>query len=148
MKIYLESEVEKKASEVFSLFNKDLFLKLAPPFPPSRLIRFDGSKRGDLVHLQVWNGGWQDWISEIIADGESENSFYFVDQGTKLPWPLKEWNHRHVVKAGLDGGSVIVDHIEYSTGSNVLDKMIFPFLKAQFKYRQPIYKKEFKATNN
>jgi ligand-binding SRPBCC domain-containing protein len=142
MKIYLETKVEQDHAEVMAGFNEDLFKALAPPFPPSRLKQFDGSETGDIVRIEIWNLGWQEWIAEIIDHGASDDLHFFVDTGKKLPWPLKAWRHRHEVRK--DGeGSVIVDDIEYSTGSTLLDKAIYPVLKSQFTYRQPIYRKRF-----
>lgn len=142
MKIYLETKVEKSAEEVIAGFNEELFKALAPPFPPSRLKQFDGSETGDIVRIEIWNLGWQEWVAEIIDHGSDEDGYFFVDIGKKLPWPLKQWRHRHGVRK-TEEGSVIVDDIEYSTGKHILDQAIFPVLKSQFTYRQPIYRRRF-----
>ncbi len=143
MKIYLETEVKGTPAEVFKGFNETLFLKLAPPFPPFKLERFDGCKTGDEVHLKLWAGyKWENWISIITDDGTSEEEIFFVDEGTKLPPFLSFWKHQHRMKKSANG-TTIIDDIEFQSPAKILDYLLYPVMYAQFAYRGPVYRKVF-----
>lgn len=125
-------------------FTQDLFLSLNPPFPPVKLLRFDGCKTADRVVLELnFIFFKQEWISVITEDHEDDASWHFVDAGTKLPFFLKKWKHHHGVKKDAEG-SWIIDDITYSTGFFLTDLIMYPLLYGQFIYRKPIYKKRFK----
>ncbi len=127
-------------------FTQDLFISLNPPFPPVRLEQFDGCKTGDKVALELnFLLFKQKWVSEIVEDSEDSNSWYFIDQGIRLPFFLRSWSHKHLVK--VDGrGAQIVDDITFSTGTRITDMLMYPLLLGQFMYRKPIYKRMFDAT--
>ena len=66
-------------------FNESLFLKLNPPFPPVRLLQFDGCKKGDVVSLELnFILFKQQWISLITNDQTGEDYFQFIDIGEKM----------------------------------------------------------------
>lgn len=145
MRIKVVTAVKASLKAVKEGFTGELFLKLNPPFPPVKLIQFDGSKKGDKVELELnFLLFKQRWVSEITEDGEDSNQWYFIDEGTGLPFFLKRWKHRHVVKK-LKTGSIIVDDICYSTGSIITDFIFYPLLFGQFLYRKPVYKKTFQV---
>ncbi len=138
MRIRLECKLGLPYNEVFDGFDRDLFLYLLPPF--SRLLRFDGSRTGDEVHLRL---GPFLWISEIVDHGEDEKQSYFVDRGKKLPFLLKTWEHRHIVEK-RGSGSVIIDDMRYSSGFFLSDLLLYPFLYLAFFPRLFLYKSWFK----
>jgi ligand-binding SRPBCC domain-containing protein len=143
MKINISTRVDKNYLEVKEGFTENLFLKLNPPFPPVRLLRFDGSSKGDIVSLELNFLFFKEkWISEITADHTDENEFFFVDEGVKLPFFLKTWTHKHrIIKKGT--GSLIKDEITYLGKFGLMTLLLFPVLYGQFLYRKPIYKKFF-----
>ncbi|WP_194775459.1 SRPBCC family protein [Pararhodonellum marinum] len=143
MKIKIETKVDQPYLQVKEGFDKDLFNKLSPPFPPVKLLRFDGSSKGDIVSLELnFIFFKQVWTSEITYDRTDENEFVFVDEGIKLPFFLKSWKHRHrLINLGL--GTVIRDEIEYKAPFKLLTILLYPALFLQFWYRKPIYKKYF-----
>lgn len=145
MKINIQTHVQQDYLKVKEGFNQSLFTKLSPPFPPVKLLRFDGSQKGDYVTLELnFIIFKQRWTSEIIADMTNDQEFYFVDKGVELPFFLKEWQHKHrIIKSG--NGSIIRDEITYKSGVSILTLMLYPALFLQFLYRKPIYKKIFKA---
>lgn len=149
MKIQLETHVEQGFLDVKAGFNESLFKKLSPPFPPVKLLRFDGSRKGDLVTLELnFIFFKQKWTSEILEDKTTDLEFYFIDQGVQLPFFLKKWKHKHrVISTGI--GSVIRDEIEYEAPLEILTFLLYPALWLQFAFRKPIYKKIFNwsATN-
>lgn len=145
MKITLETQVQQDYLKVKEGFNKSLFFKLSPPFPPVKLLRFDGSKKGDIVSLELnFIFFRQKWTSEIIEDQTNDKEFYFVDEGVELPFFLKEWRHKHRIIQS-DGGSIIRDEINYKSGFSLLTLLLYPVLYLQFLYRKPIYMKIFKG---
>lgn len=53
MQITLQTAVEKSHLQVMEGFTESLFSRLAPPFPPVKVLRFDGCKAGDIVDLEL-----------------------------------------------------------------------------------------------
>ncbi|MEN2280790.1 hypothetical protein AAGF08_01540 [Algoriphagus sp. SE2] len=144
MEIIIKTQVEQDFLSVKEGFDKTLFKKLSPPFPPVKLLRFDGSKKGDLVSLELnFIFFQQKWVSEIIEDKTTEEEFYFIDQGVELPFFLKYWRHKHrIFKVGEN--SIIQDEISYKAPFLILTWLLYPAMLLQFGYRIPIYKKIFK----
>lgn len=147
MKIKIKTKVEQDYLSVKEGFNESLFKKLSPPFPPVKLIRFDGSQKGDLVALELnFLLFRQKWVSEIIEDQTDSEEFYFIDKGIELPFFLKSWTHKHrVIKK--DNGSIIQDEISFEAPFFLLTLLLYPAMLLQFGYRIPIYKKIFKKGN-
>lgn len=146
MKINLETPVEQGYLDVKSGFDQSLFKKLSPPFPPVRLLRFDGSQKGDIVVLELdFIFFKQNWTSEISEDRTTEKEFFFVDQGVELPFFLKKWKHTHrVISTGI--GSIIRDEIEFEAPFGLLTFLLYPVLYIQFAYRKGIYRRIFKRS--
>lgn len=144
MKINISTKVEKSYLEVKEDFNDSLFLKLNPPFPPVKLLRFDGSSKGDIVILELNLLLFkQKWVSEITDDHTDDQEFYFIDEGTTLPFFLKKWKHKHrIIKQ--EKGTIIKDEIEYQGPVGILTLLLYPVLYLQFLYRKPVYQKIFR----
>jgi ligand-binding SRPBCC domain-containing protein len=145
MKLTLQTRVEQDYLSVKKGFDQTLFQKLSPPFPPVKLLRFDGSSTGDLVVLELnFLFFKQRWTSEITEDSTDEKEFYFIDEGIELPFFLKTWRHKHrVIQDGT--GSLIRDEINYTAPFGWMTVLLYPALLAQFAFRIPIYKKLFKT---
>jgi ligand-binding SRPBCC domain-containing protein len=143
MKLIIITTVNQSYLQVKAGFNETLFKELSPPFPPVKLLRFDGSTKGDLVTLELnFIFFKQKWTSEIVADLTDENEFYFIDKGIQLPFFLKKWTHKHrILKDGEK--SIIRDEIDYEAPFGLLTWLLYPTLFLQFAYRKPIYKKIF-----
>jgi ligand-binding SRPBCC domain-containing protein len=145
MNITIQTSVKASLSGVVKGFNQDLFLKLNPPFPPVRLLQFDGCLKGDHVRLELnFLLFKQDWHSEITESHATESEFYFIDEGRKLPFFLKSWRHKHIIRKE-NSGAVIIDDITYTTGTLLTDFLFYPALLGQFIYRKPVYKRVFKG---
>ena len=144
MKIFIKTLVENDYKTIESKFDKELFIKLSPPLMKLSVDRFDGCKKGDEVHLRMnlFNLLNQKWISVITASESNNNEFYFIDEGTVLPPPLKKWKHVHRVEKINETHSYVIDDIEYSTGNIILDNTIFPVLYSMFFFRKHIYQSE------
>ncbi|SFT76826.1 Ligand-binding SRPBCC domain-containing protein [Algoriphagus locisalis] len=143
MKINLSTQVNQDYLSVKNGFDETLFTKLSPPFPPVKLARFDGSEVGDLVSLELnFLLFKQNWTSEITESSTTESEYFFVDSGTKLPFFLKKWRHKHrIIKHGKN--SIIRDEIEFSAPFGLATLLLYPAIYLQFLYRKPIYKKIF-----
>lgn len=144
MKLTLKTRVRSSPEVVWPKFDRALFLRLAPPFPRIKLLRFDGCRPGDLIEVQLnFLLFKQTWISEIVEQRSKPDEISFVDEGVRLPFFLQRWLHRHrIVRRG--SGSEIIDEIEFSSGRRVLDWFLFPAMWLQFAYRKPIYWRAFR----
>jgi ligand-binding SRPBCC domain-containing protein len=143
MRITISTPVKQSRRPVAQGFNEELFKKLSPPFPPVKLLRFDGSSKGDTVALELnFIFFKQVWESHITESGETEREWYFVDEGVKLPFFLRYWQHRHrVVQTGTH--ATIIDDITYETPFLLTDYLMYPVMWLQFVYRQPVYRRVF-----
>ncbi|MDE0771921.1 MAG: hypothetical protein OSB25_06925 [Salibacteraceae bacterium] len=140
MNITLKSKVIGDFTEVYNRFDRNLFTYLLPP--GAQLIEFGGSKKGDIVHLKLPLAG--EWISEITENGISADVCYFIDEGRKLPFPLKKWKHKHILyNAGKS--TIIEDNMTFSTGNVITDLLFYPVLLFSFLPRLWQYKSYFKA---
>jgi ligand-binding SRPBCC domain-containing protein len=140
-RIYLKTTVSADFHRVISNYNRKLFDALKPPLMALKLIRYDGEKTGDEIHLALGFG--QKWISLITDHGATEKEWFFVDEGKVLPWPLRSWKHVHKVLKTDNNGTTLIDDIAFSTGSPLLDAILYPLLYLQFAWRKPAYKKYF-----
>lgn len=144
MHIRLRTPVKQSPEQVQLGFTQKLFEALAPPFPKARVLRFDGSVKGDSVHIALdFLLFKQEWHSKITASGENPEGYYFVDEGEKLPFFLTYWKHHHGITRAADGSTIIVDDVEFQTGTLLTDLLMLPGIWAQFLWRIPIYKKYF-----
>jgi ligand-binding SRPBCC domain-containing protein len=144
MKIKVSTQVASSWKKVLAGFNESLFKSLNPPFPPVKVMRFDGCKTNHRVELELnFFLFKQYWHALIISHLELDKGFVFVDIGKKLPFFLKSWKHTHsILEEG--NGTQIIDDIEYSTGTLLSDLIFYPILYLQFLYRKPVYKREFR----
>ncbi|MFD2033431.1 hypothetical protein ACFSKL_01450 [Belliella marina] len=144
MEITIETSVAQDYLRVKDGFGEPLFSKLNPPFPPVKLLVFEGSSKGDIVSLELnFLLFKQKWTSEITADHTDDNEFYFIDMGIVLPFFLTHWEHKHrIIKSST--GSTIRDEISYKCPNRLMTLLLFPILYLQFLYRRPVYRKHFK----
>ncbi|HEX8328730.1 MAG TPA: hypothetical protein VF629_14405 [Hymenobacter sp.] len=145
MHLLLRTAVAAAPAQVMAGFTRALFEALAPPFPKLRVLRFDGCQTGDRVEIELNTLVKRlPWTSLITDHGQQPNgTHFFVDEGQVLPPPLRFWRHRHLIEPGPNGGSVIVDNLEYRTASPLLDALLYPAMWAQFAWRKPIYRRWF-----
>ncbi|QJW90416.1 hypothetical protein HNV11_14020 [Spirosoma taeanense] len=145
MQLLLKTHVNQSLPVVWAGFNRTLFDRLSPPFPPVDVVRFDGCLPGDVVHLRLnFLFFRQDWISLITDQQTTGQEIYFIDQGTKLPFFLASWRHHHRLLRHPSGGTVVVDDINFSTPFQLTDYLMYPLMWLLFAYRKPIYRAVFK----
>ncbi|MCX7743493.1 MAG: hypothetical protein N2167_02905 [Flavobacteriales bacterium] len=145
MKITLESEIiPLDAENVFSNFNESLFKAINPWFMPMKVELFEGCLPGHRVIVRL-GGPLIDalWVSEIIFLQKNGNEIMFIDIGKELPFPLKNWEHRHrIIKTG-NKECKIMDEITYHTFHPWLDFIIKPIMHLQFGVRKKKYSQYF-----
>lgn len=143
MRFTISTPVAQDYLTVKKGFDENLFKRLSPPFPPVKLLRFDGSQKGDFVSLELnFLLFKQVWTSQIVADNTDNKEFYFIDEGIQLPFFLGKWQHKHrIIKNGEQ--SIIRDEIQFKGRYGWMSPILFPALYLQFLYRKPIYKRMF-----
>lgn len=145
MRLKISTKVEQGYLQVKEGFTEDLFKALNPPFPPVKLEKFDGCKKGDQVVLELnFILFKQRWVSDIIDHKTDDQKFEFIDEGVALPFFLKSWRHHHLVIKNGDNTSQIVDDITFKSPFILFDLLLYPALYFQFLYRKPVYKRLFK----
>lgn len=144
MKLVVKVRIAFPPETVYNYFNKDLFLALAPPLSGIKLVRFEGSRPGHYVELKMGLPFFKmTWISKITDEHISKDLIWFTDKGIKLPFFLKSWHHKHIIKANINGSEIIED-ITYSTGSKLTDYLVYPLLYGQFAWRKIAYPAYFR----
>ena len=125
--------------EVKNEFNNLMFLKHLTKPLPLKIIEWDGTDDGAKAHLAVWFFGWKDFIVEHAENIENEIGFSFVDEGTCLPFHLKNWRHKHGAYK-TDQRIFIKDEVCFTTESKFLDIILFPILVLPIIIRKIFYK--------
>lgn len=141
MKFIQKTLVENSLEKIIPKFNQELFIKLSPPFPPAKLLKFEGCKLGDEYSILLNFGIKLAWKGKITQEELTEQYFLFVDEGTELPFGLKKWKHHHwMIKKGINQ-TEIIDQVEFSSGNLILDWFLMPGFWGMIFYRKPLYKK-------
>lgn len=144
MNFKIKTPLKKDFKTVFAGFDQQLFEFLLPPKSVAKLIAFGGSKKGDIVHIGFLLPYKAEWISEITHDEQNENECIFIDEGMQLPFGLKTWTHKHIVRKE-GNGSVIVDDITFTCANQLLTLLFYPIWYMAFSGRKKQYKKYFEG---
>jgi ligand-binding SRPBCC domain-containing protein len=148
MQFVIQTQVETDYQTVSRLFDDKLLIYLTPPFPPVKILQYGGNQKGAEVRLELdFLLFRQLWVSLITEEYAGADEIFFVDQGTKLPFFLSYWHHKHrLIRQGNE--TVIADEVTFRTPFFLFDFLFFPVLYLQFLYRKPRYRKFFslKAT--
>ena len=143
MNIVLKTPVKGNYKEVMKRFDRDLFEVLLPKQGEVKIQEFTGSKKGDRVHLKFISPIKTEWVSDITEDGEDDQSSYFIDEGTQLPFPLTYWKHKHIVEKISEQESLIIDDISFKAGNPIFTLLLYPAIYLGFFPRKKIYKRYF-----
>ena len=143
MNILLKTKVKGNYKTIMKRFDLQLFEALKPKGAKMEIVKFTGSKKGDIVHLRFVSPIKAEWISEIIEDGEDEQQAYFIDEGTTLPFPLRYWQHKHIVQKIDEDSSYIIDDITYEGPNGLLSFLMYPGVYLGFWPRGKVYRKYF-----
>jgi len=146
MNLKFSTPIPLSFTSVRDKFNKDLFIYLAPPMIPFKLVRFDGCQKNHEVHINLgFRPLTQKWISLISFEETNPQGWSFIDEGKELPWPLKSWKHHHRVDKISEKESLIVDDIHYECCNGLMTILMKPFLWWVFSLRPSRYKKYFQG---
>jgi ligand-binding SRPBCC domain-containing protein len=145
MKIYVCSPpIPQSVQTIQQGFNEALFKALNPPWMPMKVVHFGGCTTGDTVVLRLGPAFLpMMWESLITQHGQTDHSFWFIDEGTRLPFFLKSWKHLHYIRE-TEEGTVIVDDIHLTFSSFIFWPMVF-LIRYQMAYRKKAYLRFFNA---
>lgn len=143
MNIQLKTKVKGNYREVMRKFDRDLFEALKPSVGEMEIVEFTGSKKGDQVHLRFLSPIKAEWISVITEDGVNEREAYFIDEGVKLPFPLKYWKHKHIVRKIDEKTSYIIDDMTFEGANKMISFLLYPAIYGGFYPRKKIYQAYF-----
>ncbi|WP_143959370.1 SRPBCC family protein [Litoribacter populi] len=144
MRISIKTLVNQDIGKVKSQFNSELLQKLSPPFPKVTIKRFDGIDLDNQFEMELNFGFFtQRWLGKVTRSYEGKESFFFIDEGDKLPFFLKSWKHQHLL-ISKNGKTEIVDNITFEGRALPLTLLLYPAMWLQFLYRKPIYKRLFR----
>lgn len=144
MNLILKAPVKGNYKDVMAAFDRKLFEALKPQYGQMEIVEFTGSRKGDKVHMKFISPVKAEWISDIVEDDVNEDRAWFVDVGTKLPWPLATWTHRHIVEKVDDEHAIIIDDITFTATNFILTTLLFPAIFLGFYPRKKIYQDYFK----
>ncbi|MEZ5009526.1 MAG: hypothetical protein R2753_15380 [Chitinophagales bacterium] len=143
MNLILKAPVKGNYKEVMAAFDRQLFEALKPQYGKMEIVEFTGSRKGDKVHMKFISPVKAEWISDIVEDDMNEDRAWFVDVGTKLPWPLATWTHRHIIEKVDDKNSMIIDDITFTCSNFILTTLLYPAIFMVFYPRKKIYQDYF-----
>lgn len=146
MRFQILTPVKGSHRKVFAGFDHGLLLQLTPPGAKMQLISADDpAKEGGRIYLRVTLLGIirQEWINAFSQYELTEAECHFVDQGVKMPFPIRLWRHDHRVLSDGPDRAIINDDVTYKTGFFLMDWFLYPILWLQFRYRRPIYQRVF-----
>ncbi|SFC30562.1 Ligand-binding SRPBCC domain-containing protein [Flexibacter flexilis DSM 6793] len=148
MQFKITTLVAKPLEQVFDGFDERLFVEMNPPFPfpRVRVLRFDGCRLRDEVHLQLCFLGFfrQSWISIITQKELNANEINFTDTGYTLPVFLRQWKHQHILQRTNGDKTLITDHVNFEAATWLPNWLLYPMLYLMFSFRKPIYRRFFK----
>ena len=138
-----ETELDVGAETVFAWHARPgAFQRLVPPWAPVRLERFEGIREGDRAVLRMGPGPLAlRWVAEHhdVIEGRQ-----FCDR--QVQGPFAHWDHTHRFEPGEEGGSRLVDKIEYELPGGVvgdwLSGWLEPELRRQFAYRHRVTRRD------
>ena len=145
MNIKFETKVQGNYKTVMSKFDRKLFEALKPAQGEMEIVEFTGSKKGDKVHIRFTSPIKAEWVSIITEDGVDEKEAYFIDQGERLPFPLRYWQHKHIVRKVTEDTCCIIDDITFKASNRIISLMMYPAIYLGFAPRGKIYRAYFGA---
>ncbi len=143
MKIQIVTKVNGNYQDLILQFDRKLFEALKPPIGKLEILKFTGSKKGDRVHLRFLSPVKTEWISDITQDEINEKEAFFVDEGVKLPFPLRYWKHKHIVQKITADSSFIIDEITFKGSNFLFTFLLYPALYIAFWLRKKTYRSYF-----
>lgn len=143
MRVKVSTKVNCNYKTVFNDFELPLFKVLIPPQLTMEIIKFTGSRKGDIVHIKFLKPIIGEWMSNITEDGVNEREAYFIDEGTLMPFGITIWKHKHII-SNLDNEScLITDNIYFETNNFFRSVFYLPLVWIGMLKRKKVYRKYF-----
>lgn len=143
------SRIKASPETVFAFHEQeDALKKLIPPFEKARVIsRHGGIEKGARVVLETKLGPLNVKMVAIHTDYEKGRMF----QDTLVEGPFSKWVHTHTMEPDGEGGTWLIDRIEYELPLGPLGALFGgPFarqkLEKMFEFRHDVTRKECEAT--
>jgi len=149
MKIFQTTRISASIETVKENFNQKLFEYLNPPGAKVDILRFDGTKKDDVLILNLKTPLLQTkWQGRIIERQETSNEFYFIDIGEILPMGLKTWHHKHLVTKINEDSCLLIDDVNFTAKSKVAGLILYPMFWSMFFWRRHRYQRFFQVVVN
>ena len=146
MHLKFENTVLYPYEFVVSHIGREMFVALNPPWSSMELLKFDGTKVSDEVHLNLKLGFVSvPWVSKIVQSELNDIEFNFIDIGVKMLPGMKSWHHHHHFRKVGENKTLIVDDVNFESGNYFLDVFYRNIIKVQFYYRKYAYSNFLKS---
>lgn len=146
--VRVSTRVTRSFDDVKALFNSDLLEKLNPPFPPAKIVLYEGEQPGDRVWIELnFILFRQLWKSVITLHEQNPSRFMFRDVGVQLPFFLKSWSHTHLLESREAGITEITDDIRFEPAPWLPRFLARWMIAGLMYYRKPQYKKWLSTSN-
>lgn len=116
--------------------------RLTPPVIPMSIHRMDSLAEGSISDFTLWFGPLPVRWRALHIDVDPKSGFTDV----QTSGPFKYWNHQHRYDPDPQGGSMIVEHIDYQHAGGLrglITRVLFsrPMLYLLFTYRSFIFRR-------
>lgn len=146
MEFEVVTRVEGTLPEIRGRFTEALFRFVIPPGTKIKFLDFGGCNPGNELRMELKLLGVlpQSWHNLITEMHEDARSWSFTDEGLQVPFPIRNWKHRHLVEQIEPGICLIRDQIRFSTSPKWLAFLMLPVLRLPFVLRKAKYQEFFR----
>jgi ligand-binding SRPBCC domain-containing protein len=137
---YYETVVDESLPEVWQFFQSTENLAQMTRMPKIAVLGdsdvYEGAKVYLRLNLLLLNFYWKGRISEKVDE------VYFIDEGERLPWPIRSWQHVHTFKALPRNQTQMIDRV--SVRSFLPPRIMTIGLTMMFSNREKYLRRYFK----
>ena len=125
--------------DVVRCFHSNEFIEFLILGQPVKIVSWKGIDNNKEASLLFWFFGWRK-MSVVHENYKLDrDNLSFEDKGLVLPFGLKSWRHRHIVKPH-ESGALIIDQI-YLEEKNIFKKFfVYPLMLFPIVIRKVTYK--------
>ncbi|UTR14528.1 hypothetical protein MM221_18535 [Salipaludibacillus sp. LMS25] len=106
---YYETIIDESLTEIWRFFQSTENLAKMTRVPKIAVLGDSNVYEGAKVYLRLnfllLNFFWKGIISEKVDE------VYFIDEGERLPWPIRSWEHIHTFKALSHNQTQMIDRV-------------------------------------
>lgn len=125
--------------DVIQCFHSPKFIMFLTTGQPVKIRGWSGIKNSQKAAFSFWFFGWRKMSVVHENYNCSEDFLSFEDIGLILPFGLKNWKHKHIVKAHKLG-AVIIDKIYIDNEKSLKTFFIYPIMLFPIIIRKITYK--------